>query len=278
MKNDSLESQCISNFEILEQALGKLPNLTPSNLSSFYKPEPLKTSSFNNQIHDIYYQNNEDGRLTNRYWGVIGSTKNNITTLKNINTLKTTFQKSVIELRHANQHKWLDLYHKINTREGIISEPLTESGLSRLHLKQTYRQIPILDSQPKKIAFSWYTSGRSIIKMNRHQVFEKLLALGEDKTHIQIQLNLLSNISDTHFAQIQNQAPTIRANILYQNLQTQSFNASLPIFFESDTKFNFPSITELPEVKNLQRKRKLRNDIKIESECFIKSLRIYRYL
>ncbi|MCJ8312107.1 MAG: hypothetical protein HRU38_07985 [Saccharospirillaceae bacterium] len=278
MKSSYLETQCISSFEILENELGKLPNLTPSNHSFFYKPDQLKTTSFNDQIQDIYYQNDLDGRLTNSYWGVIGSSKHNISALKNINILKTTFQQNAVNLKQSNQNKWLNLYQKINTREGIISKPLTTSGLSRLHLRQTYRQIPILGNHPKKIAFSWYTSGRSIKKMNRQQVLQKLLALGEDKTHIQLQLNLLSNVKDSHFAQVQNQAPTIRTNILYQNLQTQSFNTSLPIFFELDSKLDFPYITQLPDLNNQQRIRKVRNDIKIDNECFLKSLRIHRYL
>ena len=275
MKSDSLESKCISNFEILESELGKLPR---SLSTQYYQPKQLTPHTINDQLCDIYYQNDQDGRLTNSYWGAIATSSENIKTLEYINVLKSNFQKSVIQLRQSNQNTWLNTYNKINSREDIISAPLTNSGLSRLHLKQTYRQIPILKSQPIKIAFSWYTSGRSITKMSKQQVLDKLIHLGEDKTHIQMQINLLSQVNDTHFAQIQNQAPTIRANILFNNGQTQSLNTSLPIFFETDNNSSFPLITELPENTHTQRQRKVRSDIKIDNECFIKSLRIHRYL
>ena len=278
MKNNSLEYQCISNFELLEQQLGELPNLQPCSNEHFYIPEQLTSLSLNNQINDIYYQTNQDGRLTNSYWGAIATDSDNILKLEKINHLKSNFQTSVIKLRQANQNSWLDLYQKINSRAQATHNQLVESNLTRLHLKQTYRQIPILKSHPSKIAFSWYTSGKSIKKLSRQQVLQRLLALGEDKQHIQMQINLLAQVNDLFFAQVQSQAPTIRANILNNNKHTLSFNCSLPIFFEHNNDLDFPIITELPSQENIQRKRKKRNDIKIEDECFIKSLRIHRYI
>jgi len=133
MTANNLEAQCISDFEILESELGNLPSLLPENSSHLYQPNHFKPSQINEQLCDIYYQNDQDGRLTNSYWGVIGTSSENIQKLEKINLLKSNFQNSVIKLRNNKQSDWESIYQRINTRHDIVSQSLSESDLSRPH-------------------------------------------------------------------------------------------------------------------------------------------------
>ncbi|BCE03319.1 hypothetical protein [Marinicellulosiphila megalodicopiae] len=273
---NKLTAQCFEHFEKLEHALNALSNIQNST-NQFYIPESLQHTSINNQLNDIYYQSEGDGRLSKSYWGLVGVDSKTILKLETINTLKKAFQTSVIALKTSNENDWMNIYQNINSRPSIIKQSFNLADLSRLHLKQTYRQIPILRAQPSKVSFSWYSSGRSIKRLTKQQVLEKLLNLGEDKIHIQMQINNLLSVDDSHFAQIQTQAPLIRTNILFPDQQTQAINTSLPIFFDLSDPDHFPYVSELPETPSLKRTRKVRSDSKIQTDIFLQSLRIHRY-
>ncbi|BBI61585.1 hypothetical protein HSBAA_28910 [Vreelandella sulfidaeris] len=91
---------------------------------------------------------------------------------------------------------------------------LRRNGLARLHLKQSWRQLPIAQAPVSRVRFAWYSSGRSIKRLTVQEAERKLIQLDTDAPHIRIQLRKLASIpSGEILAQVQTQAPLMRANL-----------------------------------------------------------------
>jgi hypothetical protein len=231
-------------------------------------------------FQDIWYTDGQDGRETRSCHGIIAANNDIVDEAKNINQLKDALRTHIKALQTSNTKAWKTIQPQLLKRHPGTQERLHWAGLDRLHLKQLYRHIPIIESPVEKIGFSWYTSGRSIKKItvnDAHKMFEKFNY--QDK-HINAQLSALSQLpSSTPLAQVQQLAPIMRANIVFeadQKVLRKAMNVSLPIIVASKNNklpiFNPQSLTP-PE----QRIRLERSDQQLESDVFLPSLRIYRY-
>jgi hypothetical protein len=103
---------------------------------------------------------------------------------------------SVQQVQKTDKDLWLSHKAQLNTRHQSLRNQLYYTGLGRIHLKQLYRHIPILTHRPEKIGFTWYSNGRSIKKLTITQAQNKLLAMGEEKSHIQQQLQKLNTLPE----------------------------------------------------------------------------------
>lgn len=215
-------------------------------------------------ISDLWYQNqDQDGRKTRARHGLVLINETVAQQIKEVNALKDDFKLAVQKTRkHLKDHQ--------------LREAMLHSELSRVHLRQCYRHLPLIKEWPSKVGFSWYVSGRSIRKLNISQVEKMLLELGEEKLHIQQQLNKLYLLPEqTVLAQVQTLAPVVRANLVFSESK-KAMNAPLPLFI-LDQGLGLPEFNEVSLTPPEARTRKARADQKIEPEPYLPSLRVHLY-
>jgi len=247
-----------------------------------------ENESFDQELHkaaryyqDYWYQGDQDGRETRSCFGLISGTQEQVILARAINGHKARFKKLVGDLKKQDSSGWLDLKGQLNKRHADIHEQLHFSGQSRLHLKQTWRTLPVLDRRPHRVGMNWYTSGRSINKITVEQAQAALEQMDTGAPHIVTQLAQLGNLpANTPLARVQNQAPTMRANFMFDDSvepQRLAMNVSLPVLFLDEEDKGLP-VHNVPEFEAPEiRKRAVRSDRKIEDEPFLPSIRTHLY-
>ncbi|MEH6575756.1 MAG: DNA replication terminus site-binding protein [Amphritea sp.] len=271
--------ELIESLELLKQSLkvfsealqrSKLPYWIP------VKEGQLSLESTRQLYTDIWYKDGQDGRATIQQYGLIGADQPLIQLANEVNNYKALFRQNATDFQ-TNENT--DTQH----RSTLLTSLLSRQGEARLHLKQCYRQIPVLENTPAKVGFSWYTSGRSIKKITPQQALERLLKMDTSQSHIQLQIEAVGRLrpGDT-LAQLQTQVPVMRANIVWkQNDQIirKARNISLPILVQLDlNKPMLPEHNEPPLMPPEARSRIERSDLKIDPQPFLPSLRAHRYL
>jgi uncharacterized protein YjgD (DUF1641 family) len=236
---------------------------------------------------DIWYKDQQDGRETRSCYGLVIANEEIVNLARKVNTAKDAFKRLVQKIQKTDKDLWLSQKAQLNIRHKNLREQLYYTGLGRIHLKQLYRHIPILEHRPEKIGFTWYSNGRSIKKLTVAQAQSKLLAMGEEKSHIQQQMQRLSSLPEHEIlAQIQPQVPVVRANIVFKLLDEtgqsetirKAMNVSLPLLIPEEDNSGLPKFNQIDEQPPTDRTRIARKDFKICEEVFLPSLRAHRYL
>jgi hypothetical protein len=227
---------------------------------------------------DIWYKDGQDGRCTRSRHGLIGADEALLASAHALNRHKAAFQLAASRL---NAEHLRQLPTQLAHRSSLLGELLNNQGLGRIHLKQCYRQVPILERTPTRIGFNWYSSGRSIRRLTAGDAMQLLLKLDQSQPHVQIQLARLSPLNpETPLAQLQTQVPVMRANIGWktdQGWQRQARNCPLPLLFPLAPDAALPEHNR-PELEPPHgRQRAERSDARIDPEPFLASLRIHRY-
>lgn len=234
-------------------------------------------------ITDVWYQGNQDGRETRSRHGIIMASDALFESAQAINAQKDVFRQQVNLVRSSlKDSDWLELHQQLSTHGASLREAMRLSGLGRLHLKQSYRHLPALSERPYKVGFSWYSHGRSIRKLSHQQAQSLLVELGEEKTHIQTQLQTLAQLhSATKLAQVQNLAPVVRANIAFgvkgETSKRQAKNVSLPLIIKAGGNTQLPEYNELPLTPPSGRTRQNRQDNRLSDQPILPSIRVFTY-
>ena len=260
------------------QHLGTDGNETKSNISTL---QPTDFERLPRIISDFYYKDDQDGRETRSFHGVVNATLDISDQVILVNQCKDDFRAAIQAYRQQQGSAGSQLIREL--QKSLIQTTEIDrslwgySQLSRLHLKQTYRHIPVLPERPEKIGFSWYMNGKSIKKVSHKDALELLYELGDSKPHIRQQIELLAKEPRaTQLVQIQNLAPIMRANIRYQ-AHRQAMNCSLPLFIPAQTSTQqLPTINDTGLKPEAGRTRKVRSDDLVEPQPLLKSLRIHR--
>jgi len=247
--------------------------------------DPLKKAR--SYYQDIWYRDQQDGRETRSCYGLVMANEEIISLAQEINSEKDNFKALVQSIQKTDKDLWLSQKAQLNTRHITLRNQLHYTGLGRIHLKQLYRHIPILAHRPEKIGFTWYSNGRSIKKLTVSQAETKLLAMGEDKPHVQQQLQKLNTLPEHEIlAQIQTQVPVVRANLVYKLLNEKghtetirkAMNVSLPLLIPEEASPLLPKFNQIDEQPPAARTRIARSDFKICEDAFLPSLRVHRYI
>ncbi len=297
-----LSTELISQYETLSLSLLNLAEQLHSTVPKLWIPlsedeEPNYHSMLNRAIRsylDLWYEGDQDGRETRSYPGLIGADDTLLKLAGEVNQHKDRFQQIVQALQEQDGKAWKKLHELLPEKNTHIRKLLSMSGIGRLHLKQIYRHIPILEKKPSKVGFSWYTSGKSIKRISTEDAARLLLQLSQESPHIQIQLDKLARISAKEsLARLQTLAPIVRANLVYQPeiasdekskksntdnpAERKAMNVSLPIMFPLTKNEEFPNHNEISLIPPTERTRLRRSDIRIEDEPFLPSIRVFRY-
>ncbi|MFT6916380.1 MAG: hypothetical protein ACJAWL_002715 [Motiliproteus sp.] len=229
---------------------------------------------------DLWHQDGGDGRRTRSCHGLIAADAALLAAADRVNQAKADFRLTLAMLKTELNTEPKVALESLGRRPNALREVLGYKGLARLHLKQCYRLIPSIERQPQRVGLNWYTSGRSIKRLSVDQAQKLLLRIGIDKPHIQVQMDKLQHLSgDCPLAQIQQQAPLMRANLRYENsAERQAMNLSLPLLFGYDAERPFPEHNSPSLTPETERQRQIRSDCRIDPEPFLPSLRIHLYL
>ncbi|SFT89723.1 DNA replication terminus site-binding protein [Halomonas saccharevitans] len=231
---------------------------------------------------DVWYQDGQDGRATRSHVGLVAATERVMEAAQEVNATKQAFAALLAEIRREVPSLIPEIKAVLPFRHPALHDHLRGTGLARLHLKQCWRSIPLAEAPVARVRLAWYSSGRSIKRLTVREAEQKLLALDSDAPHVRIQLRQLAGIPDGEpLAQVQTQAPLMRANLFYREpledgRTRRAMNIALPLFVPSPDgrlpDHNHPSPTP-PATRTRARRR----DERLEDVAFLPSLRVFRY-
>ncbi|MDN3649714.1 DNA replication terminus site-binding protein [Reinekea marina] len=276
-----MEAQLYKQFEALRDSMRDFSRMLSDDRNTLWLApwnHLDSRSTIEDILFDLWYQDDQDGRETRVYPGLVGITPHQITYANEINLAKDRFRKTVQKIKADDSAFWRDVQGRLAKRYKTLNDQLTRDGLARIHLKQVFRHLPLVVSRPEKVGFSWYTSGRSIQKITTKDAYDLLCKLNTESAHIQIQLERLAALpSNEPLARVQKQAPVLRANIVFANKQRRSLNVSLPLLFPNEGQIDLPDFNIPPQTPPAQRQRLVRSDNRIEDEAYLPSIRVHRY-
>lgn len=297
MLDSELRIDIIETFKILQSALGELQHnicYTDSALPIwFQEPSILNFKNTNSRenlasfLSQLEFVDAQDPKEILLGPGILACSNVTLQSINKVNIAKDNFKESMIKCKKAKiKLNDSDLNQEFNLlldkhRPNIISKALNKMGLARLHLKQCYRKIPILNNRPSKVSWTWaHTKAIKKIDVNtaREMLIKKRQVSG-----IEDQIRKLETLQpNDKLAIVQELAPHLRANILTgTDAEPKRFmiKGSMPIFYLDETnallpKHSPPSIVKKPTESS----RKQRSDVKLEGAPFIPALRAHRYL
>lgn len=231
---------------------------------------------------DVWYQDGQDGRATRSHVGLVAASDAVLDAVARVNLTKRAFATLLAEIRRETPALIPEIKAILPFRHPALHDHLKGTGLARLHLKQCWRAIPLAEAPVARIRLAWYASGRSIKRLTVREAEQKLLGLDSDAPHVRIQLRRLAGIPDGEpLAQVQSQAPLMRANLFYREpledgRSRRAMNIALPLFVPSPDG-RLPDHNLPPSAPPATRTRARRSDERLEDTAFLPSLRVYRY-
>lgn len=234
-------------------------------------------------INQLQYRADQSPREIFICAGFVGASYDTLEKVKTVNLAKERFKQSILALKSAkfsvSDPKLMEKFSHILLRAPSTSNVLKNIGLSRLHLKQCYRKLPILTSLPSKISWTWAHT-RSIKKISLSDAESLLLKRGQD-TGIQIQLQKLGMLKPNEsLAVVQELAPHLRANIVFQTdtgIKRMMIKGPMPIFFPAQASDPYPKFTPPTPKCDRNTERAIRSDVKLDPEPYLPAIRAHRY-
>ncbi|QEM82011.1 DNA replication terminus site-binding protein [Halomonas binhaiensis] len=249
---------------------------------SFDQPQGVDAKWLKHVLSDVWYEDGQDGRATRSHIGLVAVNEATLKKACAVNTAKADFAKVLADIRKEAPTLVPEIKAVIPFRHPELHTHLKGTGLARLHLKQCWRALPIAEAPVAKVRLAWYSSGRSITRLSVAEAERRLMALDNAADHIRIQLKRLAGIpSQEPLAQVQRQAPLMRANLFFAeplaNGKTRrALNVALPLLVPCPSG-KLPDHNIPPSSPPVERKRARRSDERLEDEMFLPSLRVYRY-
>ena len=229
---------------------------------------------------DLWYADGQDGRVTRSYIGLVAADPVTCEAALALNQAKAEFSERLSVIRQQSPQLIPEIKARLPIRHSELNDHLGGAGLARLHLKQTWRALPIAEAPVERVRLAWYASGRSITRLSVAEVERKLMAFDTESPHIRIQLERLAGIpSSEPLAQVQRQAPLMRANLFYRDplpdgRLRRAMNAALPLLVP---QAQLPHHNLPPAQPPAERQRARRSDERLEDTPFLPSLRVFRY-
>jgi len=283
---DIQASELLDSFEQLQLSLGQFHQSLAAEARYIWLPQTEEerlsapAQQFASQLYcDIWHHGDGDGRETRNRHGLIGVENEVIEIASQLNRAKQQFKRLCSAYSDTERRP---LVARLYQRSEKLQQVLQHSGASRLHIKQCYREIPLLTSRPHRVGFNWYNSGRSIRRVTVEDCLQMLLKMDTSQPHIQVQLDKLAHLSEQiPLAQLQPQVPVMRANIAWKENDQwirKARNCPLPILFPLASGEAFPEHNEPDLTPPEHRSRAERSDNRIAAEAFLPSLRVHQYL
>jgi len=283
--------QIVECFQTLQQSLYNLAatlyqdSKLPIWLSDSSPSESTRQNVYH-IINQLEYTDAQAPRSTVQQPGLVGASNETLAAVQQVNIAKDEF-KTTMQLLKNDKKLFLDhvlqqsLDDLLQRRHANSQTGLHRSGLSRLHLKQCYRHIPVLNLAPEKVSWTWAHT-RAIKRITIAQA-EAALLKKHDLPGIQLQLKKLRDLPRNEpLAIVQQLAPHIRANIVTKldngMRQRHMIPGALPIFYPAAINSILPSVGAAGAKVGKNPLRLNRCDQKLDTEVFLPALRAYRYI
>jgi hypothetical protein len=219
--------------------------------------------------------------------GFVGASQETLKIITKLNDQKDEFKQNILALKKikpslhedelTNSFKAL-LSHKRNLP---TASNLRKMGLGRLHLKQCYRKIPILNSAPLKISWTWANT-RSIKRITVLEAEKLLRKRNISDEGIVLQLKKLSSLPlNEPLAIVQDLAPHLRANLVMAPSEPRErimVKGPVPIFFPASLNQPWPQFKPPKKKTPKDKARVIRNDVRLDPMPFLPAIRAHRYL
>ena len=296
MLESELKADVINNFEKLQDKLSSLhEHMKEDKHLMAWMQDGKSLVEYSNSIiarvkafallNQLEYTAEQEPREIIIGAGFVGCSSTTIEQANRVNEAKDNFKAAILTLKEAKlplKDEMLNssMENILNKRSSIAKGTLNKIGLARLHLKQCYRRIPILEEAPLKISWTWANT-RSIKRITVAQAQEMLNKKSKD-AGILNQIQKLNNIyNQEELAIVQDLAPHLRANIVLpdeNSVKRIMIKGPVPIFFPCD-RDTAPPIFKAPKEKTAKSQDRLtRADVRIDPEAFLPAIRAHRYL
>ena len=278
---DAFDALCLSIDSCCRHIDRNPPQLWCLPQEDGHMPSP--TVWLREALTDLWYHDGQDGRTTRNYIGVVAADEALMEKVHAINACKDHFGEVITEIRTLLPPDQLtEMRSALPLRPYAVNAHLCSDGLARLHLKQCWRRLLIAPAPVARLRLAWYSNGRSIKKLSVADAERLLMQLDTEADHIRIQYRKLAALpSDEPLAQIQAQAPLMRANLFYvepldDGRQRQAMNIAMPLFVPSKDG-RLPHCNQPPVAPPEVRTRARRSDSRIDDEPWLPSIRVHRY-
>lgn len=215
--------------------------------------------------NQLFYQKGQDKRATLYGPGFLGTSAAVIEKAQLVNTNKDWFKDTMQAIKKRDRLQvGKEIFEGHFERNPGQAETLRRSGIGTLHLKQSYRHIPVVEHTPKRIGFSWSKNSRSIEKMTYLEA-EKALVRYLDEATAQ---RILDDIDENIFiARVRGHSPHVRANLVLPiSNKHKQISASMPLLFPTED-FSVPLYKPVPhDPDNVQTQRLDRDDQRVDYE------------
>lgn len=235
-------------------------------------------------LNQLDYLDGQEGREILLGVGIFAVRQPAYDALFQLNQAKAAFKYAIQNLKcqglksdeEALSHAFRALLAK--TRHDDTHTSLHRSGLLRLHLKQCYRQIPLLKKRPARVSWCWANT-RSIKRITASQAMALLEKKGSDAGILAQQEKVAALPPETPIAIVQALAPHLRTNIWMDerdNSERRMLKGSLPLFYLHEDNTGLPEIAGPKSIRQ-QTNRPTRSDVKINPEVFLPAIRGHLY-
>lgn len=277
----------------------------PWSLSAnFNRTQYLEHAKAIQGIEQIWFEDIQDKRETLTYPGLVACSAATFQQLLQLNQLRSDFKQYVVDIKKTHTRlKDLDIEARLNEigwfkRDKIVREAFRQAGISRLCLKQIYRNVPLWDSgnQGELLSAQFYQKfKRPILKTSvkaQRVALEKKRAT-QNTAALERAYAVLERLpDDLAIAQIKNPCRIITANLKFkapeQAQQSRADGTSKTVVSRKQLPSVLPIFYLCHEIKHLiphdfaglldaPAPRAKRSDSKIEEEPFLAALHLYHY-
>lgn len=292
MEESELKGKVLATFSALNHALNTLSERILKDNTLFAWLDGLATDehlaarkAIVETLTQLEYTPDQAPREILVVAGLIAASPATLAATHQVNDAKRAFKEAMLQLKAKKIPLRSDHFNEafeklLPKRNSKTAATLKRYGLSRLHLKQCYRTIPILETAPDKISWTWANT-RAITKISLEEAENRLKKLGDD-AGIQTQLQQLSYLPKTEsLAIVQSLAPHLRANIVFhagteKEVRTM-IKGPVPIFYPATANTPIPKF-KAPKLKPQEgRTRAIRSDVKLSPVPFLPAIHAHRY-
>lgn len=229
----------------------------------------------------LFFIDGQESNHTRSCHGLISISQKTATIASAVNQSKAQFQSVMQMIKKQAPKSAQEIPFSLPNRHPAFRLALNSQSLNRLHLKQCYRQLPLLQRHPSRVGFTWSLDGKSITKISHDEAEKRLLKLGEEKPHIQAQLEKLRNLDQGRregLRKVQKLAPAVKANLVFRHSEgtrRKTINAPLPLLFPAFPYEALPPHKKLDIEPPKEHLRLKRLDTQLSDEPFLKTINVY---